>query len=62
MLKSDAGGSEEYRRFLALTKRIIAVPKSELDAKLAEYEKAKQARKRARKRTARNGTKGRSPA
>ena len=44
--KSDAAESEEHRRFVELTKRLLAVPKSDLDERMAEYKKQRQARKR----------------
>jgi hypothetical protein len=37
--------SEEYARFETLAKQLIAVPKSELDKRQAEYEKKKAAKK-----------------
>jgi hypothetical protein len=41
--------SDEYERFEKFAKAIIAVPKSELDKRQAEYERAK---KEAKKQTA----------
>jgi hypothetical protein len=38
--------SEEYSRFERLAKALIAVPKSEIDKRQAEYEKKKAAKKR----------------
>ena len=38
--------SEEYQNFEKLAKQLIAVPKSEIDKRLAEYEKKKAAKKR----------------
>lgn len=38
--------SEEYQRFEKLAKAVIAVPKSEIDKRQAEYEKKKAAKKR----------------
>jgi len=38
--------SEEYQRFERLAKALIAVPKSEIDKRQAEYEKKKAAKKR----------------
>lgn len=38
--------SEEYARFESLVRQIIAVPKSEIDKRQAEYEKKKAAKKR----------------
>lgn len=37
--------SEEARRFEALAKRLVSVPKKEIARKTEEYEKAKQKRK-----------------
>ncbi len=37
-----------FRKFEDLTRRLIAVPKTELNAKLARYEKQKLKRKRLR--------------
>lgn len=34
--------SEEYQRFEKLAKQLIAVPKSELDKRQAEYERTKK--------------------
>jgi hypothetical protein len=38
--------SEEYQRFEKLAKQLIAVPKSEIDKRQAEYEKRKATKKR----------------
>ncbi|MDQ1708063.1 MAG: hypothetical protein QOJ88_1274 [Pyrinomonadaceae bacterium] len=38
--------SEEYQPFEKLAKALIAVPKSEIDKRQAEYEKKKAAKKR----------------
>jgi multidrug resistance efflux pump len=38
--------SEEYQRFEKLAKQLIAVPKSEIDKRQAEYDKKKAAKKR----------------
>jgi len=38
--------SDEYQRFESLAKALIAVPKSEIDKRQAEYEKKKAAKKR----------------
>ena len=43
--KDQAGKSEEYQRFEALTKALIAVPKPELDAAV---KRDKQQKKKAR--------------
>jgi hypothetical protein len=37
--------SDEYQRFESLAKALIAVPKSEIDKRQAEYEKKKAAKK-----------------
>ena len=42
--KSEA--SEEYSRFESLVKQVIAVPKSELDKRQAQYEKERKATKK----------------
>ena len=44
--KTDKPPSEEYQRFEKLAKALIAVPKSEIDKRQAEYEKKKSAKKR----------------
>jgi hypothetical protein len=38
--------SEEYSNFEKLAKQLISVPKSEIDKRQAEYEKAKKAAKK----------------
>ena len=38
--------SEEYARFEKLAKALIAVPKSEIDKREAQYQKKKAAKKR----------------
>jgi hypothetical protein len=40
--------SEEYSRFESLAKQLIAVPKSEIDKREAEYQKQKKAGKKKR--------------
>jgi hypothetical protein len=46
-IKSTKPASEEYRRFERLAKALIAVPKSEIDRRQAQSEKAtKTAKKR----------------
>ena len=40
--------SEEYSRFEKLAKQLIAVPKSEIDKREAEYQKQKKAGKKKR--------------
>ena len=44
--KQSKPPSEEYQRFEKLAKALIAVPKSEIDKRQAEYEKRKAAKKR----------------
>jgi hypothetical protein len=44
--KSSKPPSEEYQRFEKLAKKLISVPKSEIDKRQAEYEKKKAAKKR----------------
>jgi len=44
--KSTKPPSEEYQRFEALAKMIIAVPKSEIDKREAEYQRTKKPAKR----------------
>lgn len=44
--KASKPPSEEYQRFEKLAKALIAVPKSEIDKRQAEYEKKKVAKKR----------------
>ncbi|HSB09620.1 MAG TPA: hypothetical protein VLM38_09060 [Blastocatellia bacterium] len=43
---SVAQGESEYERFERLAKRIISVPKSEIDKREAEYKKARKAAKK----------------
>ncbi|HYR74908.1 MAG TPA: hypothetical protein VEM96_03630 [Pyrinomonadaceae bacterium] len=38
--------SEEFERFREFTKRLIAVPKKEIDQQKAKYEKQKAAKKK----------------
>lgn len=38
--------SEEFRRFEEFTKRLMSVPKSEIEKRQAEYEKKKAAKKK----------------
>ncbi len=45
-LKTDKPPSEEYSRFEDLAKQLIAVPKSELDKREAEYQKQKKSGKK----------------
>jgi hypothetical protein len=44
--KSKSQPSDEYTRFEKLAKALIAVPKSEINKRQAEYEKKKAAKKR----------------
>jgi hypothetical protein len=46
--KSTEPPSEEYQRFEAFTKALIAVPKSEIDKKLAAEKHEKADKKRTR--------------
>lgn len=46
--KPPSNKSEEYRNFEKLAKQLIAVPKSELDKREAEYQRAKKAGKKKR--------------
>ena len=46
--KTDKPPSEEYQRFEELAKQLIAVPKSEIDKREAEYQKQKKAIKKRR--------------
>jgi hypothetical protein len=39
--------SEEFRRFEEFTKRLMSVPKSEIDKKKAEYDRKKTKRQKA---------------
>jgi hypothetical protein len=40
--------SEEYSRFESLVRQVIAVPKSEIDKRHAQYEKARRTSKKKR--------------
>jgi len=44
--KSTKPPSEEYSRFESLVKQVIAVPKSEIDKRQAQYEKSRKAAKK----------------
>jgi len=44
--KPSTEKSEEFQRFEAFTKALMAVPKKEIDAQKAKYEKQKAARKK----------------
>lgn len=44
--KSKKAASDEYQRFEKLAKALIAVPKSEIEKREAEYQKKKAAKKR----------------
>jgi len=44
--KTDKAPSEEYQRFEKLAKALIAVPKSEIEKREAEYQKKKATKKR----------------
>ena len=46
--KTSKPPSDEYARFEDLAKRLIAVPKSEIDKREAEYQKQKKAGKKRR--------------
>ncbi len=46
--QSKAKPSEEYQRFEKLAKALIAVPKSEIDKREAEYQRAKKTHKKKR--------------
>ena len=47
-MKIHVEGKTEYARFRNLMRGLLAVPRSEIKAKLDEYEKEKQKRKRKR--------------
>jgi hypothetical protein len=47
-MKSDAKTSEEFSKFTSFMKRLVAVPHSEIKAKLDAEKKAKQRKKRAK--------------
>lgn len=44
--KSDTQKPEEFRRFEAFTKALMAVPKKEIDTEKAKYERHKAAKKK----------------
>lgn len=44
--KTTKPPSDEYQRFEKLARALIAVPKSEIDKRQAEYEKKKDAKKK----------------
>lgn len=44
--KPNKPPSEEYQRFERFVKELVAVPKSELDKREAEYQRKKAAKKR----------------
>ena len=44
--KAQAEKPEEFRRFEEFTKRLMAVPKKEIDQQKAKYEKQKTAKKK----------------
>jgi hypothetical protein len=44
--KASKPPSEEYARFEKLAKQLIAVPKSEIDKRGAQYQRKKAAKKR----------------
>ena len=46
--KASKPPSEEYARFEDLAKRLIAVPKSEIEKREAEYQRHKKAAKKKR--------------
>ena len=46
--KPNKSPSEEYRRFEEFTKRLMTVPKKEIDQQKAKYEKQKTAKKKSR--------------
>jgi hypothetical protein len=46
--KSNKPPSEEYQNFEKLAKQLISVPKSEIDKREAEYQKAKKSGKKRR--------------
>ena len=47
-IKTDQAPSEEYQNFEKLAKQLIAVPKSEIDKREAEYQRQKKAAKKRR--------------
>jgi hypothetical protein len=46
--KTSKPPSEEYQRFENLAKQLISVPKSEIDKREAEYQRAKKSGKKKR--------------
>ena len=46
--KTDKAPSKEYARFEKLAKQLIAVPKSEIDKREAEYQRHKKIAKKKR--------------
>jgi hypothetical protein len=46
--KADKPPSEEYQNFEKLAKRLISVPKSEIDKREAEYQRHKKSQKKRR--------------
>jgi hypothetical protein len=46
--KTDKPPSEDYQRFEQLAKQLISVPKSEIDKREAEYQRAKRRTKKKR--------------
>ena len=46
MKKKPSKPSEEYQRFEKLVKRLISVPKCEIDKREAEYQEQKKAAKK----------------
>lgn len=44
--KANKPPSEEYARFESLVKQVIAVPKSEIDKRQAQYDKDRKATKK----------------
>ena len=47
-MKKKKEPSEEYQNFEKLAKQLISVPKSEIDKREAEYQRAKKAGKKKR--------------
>ncbi len=45
---ASSAKSEEFKRFEDFTRRLIAVPKKEIDAQKAKYEKQKAAKSKSR--------------
>jgi hypothetical protein len=54
-MKIHVEGKTEYERFKNLMTGLLAVPRSELQAKMDEYEKEKQKRKRKKLRSSASG-------